>query len=486
MIVQCDAWLVGRPTSRVLTAPRPRHHLSATSKDDEIDILKGEWNSTKFGATKSWRKRPLLLKGAFATESLPTWEEVLELACCAGDDEEAIMAESLTCRLIQHKPDTLDTYTVDFGPFANPEEVQGFLVNQRTETASTLVVNDVDRWIPDLSDWMDRHFAFLPRWRRDDAQVSLAATGGGIGPHVDNYDVFLIQTAGSREWEVASTTISTQDEMENLVEASQVRILNLTALELNTTVVELEPGDCLYLPPRYAHWGTSLSDDCVTLSVGCRTPSASDILSKLTESVAMSTLEAAVRRYTDSNLLTTTTSGSLSTGVRGKMQNLVTNLVQDLVNDDKFFDDMIGRLITEPNRPVYDYPTPLYEMDEAWKESLGVWGDAEATFDAVLDGYGVLRRAEGLSFAWSFLPDSLKGNLYVKGEAYPIEATKKSRKAVEALLDRVSNGPPIDGAWLNETIIIEDEMDESMEEFLLEMLEEGLIYGDETFEEADA
>ena len=116
--------------------------------------------------------------------------------------------------------------------------------------ASTLVVNDVDRWIPSVSDWMDVNFDFLPRWRRDDAQVSLAKEFGGIGPHVDNYDVFLIQVSGSREWEVGLDTISVQDEFANLVGESEVRILNITVPSIK---FHLKAGDCLYLPPRYMH-----------------------------------------------------------------------------------------------------------------------------------------------------------------------------------------------------------------------------------------
>ena len=318
------------------------------------------------------------------------------------DDEDDFMftqnddEEHAPSRLIQYASssnntdsinhDWLDTFEINrFGPFDDNESLEKLLlakegttspsftssnnnVNNTTmmtttaiaTTCRTLLVNDVDRWFPKLSAWMDRRFNYnnnnnnnggagvLPaRWRRDDAQISLSYKNGGIGPHVDNYDVFLVQLRGERFWDILwddndsnnnnnntiitsmdnndgrdevdisssslSSFVSLQDEMDCILpesSANGVRILNVTKLLQSkqekerrqhcfsgkrTTATKkltrllLRPGDCLYLPPRILHCGTAATtgndddDDnrCMTLSIGCRAPSALELLDEL-------------------------------------------------------------------------------------------------------------------------------------------------------------------------------------------------------------
>ena len=75
------------------------------------------------------------------------------------------------------------------------------------------MVNDIDRFYPPLADWIHDTYHFLPHWRMDDGQISLAEQSGGIGPHVDNYDVFLIQMSGTRAWQVGRKELSIKEEM---------------------------------------------------------------------------------------------------------------------------------------------------------------------------------------------------------------------------------------------------------------------------------
>eukprot|EP00536_Pseudo-nitzschia_multiseries_P008478 jgi/Psemu1/198185/e_gw1.215.85.1 len=196
--------------------------------------------------------------------------------------------------------DWLDTFEItQFGPFSDPSSLEALLrtedcAGNQTNVARTLLVNDVDRWYPKLSEWMDRRFngngaqgSVLPaRWRRDDAQISLSYPAGGIGPHVDNYDVFLIQTAGERTWDIL---------WHDDTAGGSVRIMNVTKLQLleqqrfgrvrtKLTRLHLRPGDCLYLPPRVLHCGTALKGsrgECMTLSVGCRAPSGLELVDGL-------------------------------------------------------------------------------------------------------------------------------------------------------------------------------------------------------------
>mmetsp|Transcript_30725 Transcript_30725/g.65302 ORF Transcript_30725/g.65302 Transcript_30725/m.65302 type:complete len:159 (+) Transcript_30725:710-1186(+) len=133
-------------------------------------------------------------------------------------------------------------------------------------------------------------FRFVPNWRLDDGQVSLAEIGGGIGPHVDNYDVFLIQPSGTRTWQVGRRKMTAAEERDATMEGLDVRVLDGWdadrggGREMEEWTVN--PGDLLYLPPRVAHCGTARSGDCATLSVGCRAPSVSDLVSKRAESLS--------------------------------------------------------------------------------------------------------------------------------------------------------------------------------------------------------
>ena len=126
----------------------------------------------------------------------------------------------------------------------------------------TLVVNDIDRYYPPLADWICTTFHFIPNWRKDDGQISLAERNGGIGPHVDNYDVFLIQMSGTRVWQVGREELSVQKERNALIDGLDVRILKNWGLasrdrqDLEEEPCEkmeewiVHPGDLLYLPPR--------------------------------------------------------------------------------------------------------------------------------------------------------------------------------------------------------------------------------------------
>jgi 50S ribosomal protein L16 3-hydroxylase len=123
------------------------------------------------------------------------------------------------------------------------------------------LVQGVEQFLPDASALLQQ-FSFIPQARLDDLMVSYAAPGGGVGPHFDSYDVFLLQGAGSRHWQ-----ISAQKELA-LIDGAPLRILKNFRSQQAWTV---EPGDLLYLPPRYAHDGVAASA-CMTLSVGFRTP----------------------------------------------------------------------------------------------------------------------------------------------------------------------------------------------------------------------
>jgi 50S ribosomal protein L16 3-hydroxylase len=403
-----------------------------------------------------WGREPILIRGAFSSDEVawPSWEAMVDLAC-----------EEDGARVIRHTPGDLASYTLDVGPFDDLDD----LFIEEGDEIGTLVVNDVDRFDPSLSDWMDRIFSFIPRWRRDDAQVSLANRYGGIGPHVDNYDVFLIQTSGRREWQIGVNKVSAQDELDWAVPGISVRILQDWDQRKKESFV-LEAGDMLYLPPRVPHCGTAMSDKCMTLSVGCRAPSATELVSRLAEGLSESVAPRAVDRYQDLDLLLQTgKSHELTDNIKKKMKLLAMNAVQEVLDNDDQWDALVGRLVTESKRPREDYPLSL--SDTQWKDDLGVWGIPDAAVEAVRNGEGVLFRAEGVSAAYSKVHDTMY-RLFMNGLAFDVVVAEEEREAVESLLSAIAGEPALTSETLSPL---------SHQPVVLELLENlvdrGLLYG---------
>lgn len=190
-----------------------------------------------------WQKKPLLLRGAF--RQLDHFIDLATLRTLALRDE----VESRLIRRIGRR------WQVDHGPL----EADDF--DTLPPRNWTLLVQDVQHHLPTA--WrVLREFNFIPDARLDDLMISYALDGGGVGPHFDSYDVFLIQARGRRAWRVASK-----------FDRQIRRDVPLKMLHPFTAEHEwvLEPGDMLYLPPGVAHDGVAL-DECITLSVGFRAP----------------------------------------------------------------------------------------------------------------------------------------------------------------------------------------------------------------------
>ncbi|GMV30672.1 MAG: cupin [Rhodanobacteraceae bacterium] len=222
-----------------------------------------------------WQKRPLLIRGALADFALPiTPEDLAGLAC-----EEAALS-----RLIERDPKR-DLWNVTTGPL--DEAIFAGL----PRTHWTLLVQDVDKWDMDVAALLER-FRFLPRWRVDDVMISYAVDGGGVGAHVDQYDVFLVQGLGQRRWRISDDPHAPKAFRPELE-------LKILAEFAPTHDWVLEPGDALYLPPGIAHDGVAIGD-CMTLSVGMRAPAIAEMLGDLVDSLVEPLGED--DRYTDPDL----------------------------------------------------------------------------------------------------------------------------------------------------------------------------------------
>jgi 50S ribosomal protein L16 3-hydroxylase len=505
-----------------------------------------------------WNQRPLVIRQAFETHQLrkdkiwPTWHDILNLAATGSyqndededecndeeygyDQEEEEYEENTSpaffgsasvlsspgdsARLIRHLPNQLDSFQAELGPFTDQ-----YLHNRmtRNNTANkerwTLLVNDVDRWWnpPALADWVDDKFHFLPRWRRDDVQISIAPTDGGIGPHVDSYDVFLIQAAGTREWRIQPQHfVSVRDEMEQLIPDLSVRILHQTTRTENTledtssssssyVSIQLQEGDVLYLPPRIVHWGISTSDSCMTLSVGCRAPSAQEMVARVAEEVLVANDDVSTRRYTEDTFLSKTTTGledtqdtqstttatsstlypSLKEHTRHQMKEMVLDAVQTFVNDKSRWDALLGKLITEPKR-LSDVTT-LEDQDEDY---LTKWGTSPTSILTRVqkDATVSLQRTPGVSYATSHLSTSSsatttdddnnrnKSNtfvdrLYAGGVLYEVP----NDVHCQTIFHCIERGIPLTNEK-NHNRLSPDRMTKELQTVLVELIREGFL-----------
>ena len=434
----------------------------------DIKVLQGPFSGELLASSKCWGRRPLLIRSAFDAASLlgnktwPSWDQVSMLGC----DEDA---ES---RLITHRPGDSTSWELQLGPFEE-EDVQNLIMDPNRHASSetdeggaqgrkwTLVLNDMDRLHPPLADFIDQRFSFIPQWRRDDGQISLSDEGGGIGPHVDNFDVFLVQASGSRTWQVGRRFINTQEEFDTILEGIDVRVLSGWESDREDGLLEtfdLKPGDVLYLPPRVGHCGIATSSESMCLSVGCRAPSAYDMISRIAEVMAEAVSGRAVERITDLDLFDdihagkelppapAVNCGEISVQAKEKAKRLVLEAVQEYLDEDEIWDDLFGKLVTETNRARIDYPPSLvgpmdgYEDDEDRKvrDDRGVWGDPQLAVSTMLEGRGALYQAEGINFAHTIGEASDEDSvahhrLFADGNVWEVPATVKSSLLLQAI-----------------------------------------------------
>jgi 50S ribosomal protein L16 3-hydroxylase len=202
---------------------------------------------------RHWQKKPLLVRQAWPGVVPPLSRAAL--FDLAG-------SEDVESRLVQRKgAGDAAKWGVKHGPFARRA------LPPVSRPDWTLLVQGLDLHVP-AAHAMLQAFNFLPAARLDDLMVSWASDGGGVGPHLDSYDVFLLQVHGARRWQIGRPADS------SFVEGAPLKLLRHFEPEQEWV---LEPGDMLYLPPRWAHDGVAQGADCMTCSVGLRAPSATEL-----------------------------------------------------------------------------------------------------------------------------------------------------------------------------------------------------------------
>jgi len=216
---------------------------------DQAKTLLGGLTATQF-KQQYWQQKPLLIRQAIPNYQCPIAAE--ELAGLALEEE-------VESRLIQQT----DNWSCRYGPFQEHD------FTALPETHWTLLVQGCNRYLHAFAQLLQQ-FDFLPAWRLDDIMVSYAADQGSVGPHLDQYDVFLLQGQGQREWRIAEGDFSNAEHLPDL----DLRILSRFEAQQRWL---LQAGDMLYLPPGVAHYGIA-QGPCITISVGFRAANASQML----------------------------------------------------------------------------------------------------------------------------------------------------------------------------------------------------------------
>jgi 50S ribosomal protein L16 3-hydroxylase len=284
---------------------------SAATKNNALTLLGGI--SAEEFLKEYWHKKPLLVRNAIPDFSgLLNPDELAGLAC----------EEDAQSRLISFKG---KQWKMEQGPFNEDRFAQ------LPERDWTLLVQELNHHLQEAADLLQQ-FNFIPHARLDDLMVSYAPDGGGVGPHFDSYDVFLLQGLGQRLWR-----ISEQEDL-SLVEGSPLRILKNFNTDQEWT---LSPGDMLYLPPHVAHWGIAVGD-CMTYSIGFRAPSAQEFgiefLNYLQEHKTL------FGQYRDPDLSLQDAPAEIA----HPMISSVHQMLEGLKWDDEDVADFLGRYLTEP------------------------------------------------------------------------------------------------------------------------------------------
>lgn len=317
-----------------------------------------------------WQKKPLLIKQGFTDFQDPI--EAEELAGLA-------MEESIESRIVTNHNNDWQAYQ---GPFEDFEKL--------TEQHATLLVQAVDHWHSDAAQLL-QPFRFIPNWRIDDLMISYSTPKGGVGPHLDQYDVFIIQGQGKRHWRVGLPDPTLKQFAQNK------KLLQVEQFEAVIDCI-LEPGDILYIPPGCPHEGYAI-ENALNYSVGFRAPNQQDLFSSFADHVIDT--DSGQKRYTDHTLALRDSKGELLQSETDKVKTLM----QALLNNDELFKHWLGNTLSQAK----------HEMDLAPLEEPIT---CEQMSELIANNAEEFERLGGVRAIYQQLEDALL--LSINGENYPL------------------------------------------------------------------
>lgn len=321
-----------------------------------------------------WQKKPLLIRNPWAEWVNPMEpDDLAGLACETGVESRLITQAG-------------GTWALEHGPLR--EDRFAALGNRDW----TLLVQAVDHYVDEVAALI-APFRFIPNWRIDDVMVSYAADNGGVGPHFDQYDVFLVQGLGHRRWQIGAACQPDAP----LLPHDQLRLL------ADFDPVEewvLGPGDILYVPPLVPHNGVAVGDDCMTYSVGFRAPSSSELIAAWCDDMLAALPEG--DHYADPDLAQQPNPGEISPAAIARLHSMIS---QQLLDRDSFA-RWFGQYSSTPKYP-----------DQEWQPEEPV--STEDVQDAIAQGLTVTRNPAS---RFSFISNTQgEVTLFVDGNAYHCE-----------------------------------------------------------------
>ena len=277
-----------------------------------LQINWGDLTPEKF-LNEYWQKKPLLIKNAFTDFIDPISAD--ELAGLA-------MEQEIESRIISHHEK--EKWQVAHGPF---EAFDSF-----GETGWTLLVQAVNNWSGETGELLSP-FTFLPNWRIDDVMVSFSTPTGGVGAHLDQYDVFIVQGEGKRRWQVGLP----DNTLQALLPHPDLKQVS----EFIPFIDEItEPGDLLYIPPNHPHNGIAI-ENSLNFSIGFQAPNNQELWSSYTDKLIDE--DRGEQRFSDKNRSLTHNPEVLTTSDINEVKDFMLNMLAK----DKSFSQFLGCHLTQ-------------------------------------------------------------------------------------------------------------------------------------------
>lgn len=353
---------------------------------------------------RHWQKKPLLVRQAIP--GLRALLERSELFALAGQD-------GVESRLVCQRE---GAWSLRHGPFARRA------LPALSQSGWTLLVQGLD--LHDArAHTLLQQFRFVPEARLDDLMVSYATEGGGVGPHFDSYDVFLLQAHGQRRWRIGrQKDFTLRDDLPLKV---------LAHFEPEEEFV-LDPGDMLYLPPRYAHDGIAVGE-CMTYSIGFRSPAAGELARELLQRVAEDAFDIVGERlYRDPRQPAVDAPGAIP----AELQSFAQDALQRALAAPRVAARALGEYLTEPK--------------------ANVWFDGAQAPQALAAGIALDRRTRMMYDAHHIF---INGESYLAGgrDAALMRRLADERRLGPGVLARASvDARELLGSWLDAGWVVED------------------------------
>ena len=280
-------------------------------------LFPGALNEVSF-LKEYWQKKPLFMPGAW-----PDFENPLPAEELAG----LALEQAFPSRIVEQH--STEKWSLRQGPFTENDfaALEG--------KCWSLLITDIEKHLPDFMQYV-LPFRFIPDWRFDDFMISYASPGGSVGPHMDDYDVFLIQAQGQRNWKVEGEFRSLPMPSDDLIAGTDLRLIK----DFESNVQHLcEPGDILYLPPRLGHHGIATSE-CMTWSMGFKAPSFHDMLINYLEEFEALNQH---KRYTDPGIEIQQNPGEIT---EWQLMQLKSWFIQQINEDDEIFARWVARFLS--------------------------------------------------------------------------------------------------------------------------------------------